>query len=525
MEIQNRAQASPQWVGSGERRGLDPLGMQSAGIELYQSLVPGLGNVTLRMRYYGLYAWLAFTYAQKVTSDDPDVWRHFLRRGEALYALVAVAANDSDGVAGSDWAKKELSATGKGSIALHTDSAPSAPHLKQSFGAFGAAYGSPLYDLNILFENPNHRIPVASPELGQRLARAFADAAGDAIHAFFEAIMSRSVKADTLKLMAQLAPSRIGVDSSERQCYQDIMFEVKYSTRHAARRDTLHLILELAAQSASRPYVPVFRWAMYTGNLPGGKPLSLGREELRKRREQWWLYHANDLVHVCLEGLLAYLLDLLEGEFAGGASMETLVYRAVASITEGCCTDEDTWRSFSERTLSAIDGVAEDGSIAEQSLTQTLLSGLGAAKGASAANYAIDALRLLAFLQLRAADHSEVVNERFGNLKPEVTRTLLSELAFLERHADEPLRETLSSLLMERVLRRHLWVAVQKLRYQNAYTFLFDLDNGRLTLRKKDGPVLTNPRISPAITFLRDIHLLSDDGITSLGLALMRDAA
>jgi hypothetical protein len=524
MEIQNRAPASPQWVGSGERRGLDPLGMQSAGIELYQSLVPGLGNVTLRMRYYGLYAWLAFTYAQKVTSDDPEVWRHFLRRGEALYALIAVAANDSDGVAGSDWAKRELSAPGNGSIALHTDSAPSAPHLKQSFGAFGAAYGSPLYDLNILFENPKHRIPVASPELGQRLARAFADAAGDAIHPFFEAIMSRAVKAATLKSMAQLAPSRIGADSSERQCYQEIMFEVKDSVRHAARRDTLHLILEVAEQSASRPYAPIFRWAMYTGSLPGGKPLSLGSEELRKRRELWWLYHANDLTHVCLEGLLAYLLDLLEGEFSGGASMETLVYRAVASILEGCSTDEDTWRSFSERTLSTIDGVAEDGTVAEQSLTETLLAGLRA-KGASAANYAIDALRLLAFLQFRATDHSEVVNERFGNFKPEVTRTLLSELAFLERHADERLHETLSSLLRERVLRRHLWIAVQKLRYQNAYTFLFDLDNGRLTLRKKDGPVLTNPRISPAITFLRDIHLLSDHGITPLGLALVRNAA
>lgn len=44
-----------------------------------------------------------------------------------------------------------------------------------------------------------------------------------------------------------------------------------------------------------------------------------------------------------------------------------------------------------------------------------------------------------------------------------------------------------------------------------------ETEDGRLRLRSKDGPVLTNPRLGPALTFLRDIHLLSHDGPTRRG--------
>ena len=32
----------------------DPLGMQTGSINIYQKLLPGISNVTLRIRYYGL---------------------------------------------------------------------------------------------------------------------------------------------------------------------------------------------------------------------------------------------------------------------------------------------------------------------------------------------------------------------------------------------------------------------------------------------------------------------------------------
>ena len=42
--------------------------------------------------------------------------------------------------------------------------------------------------------------------------------------------------------------------------------------------------------------------------------------------------------------------------------------------------------------------------------------------------------------------------------------------------------------------------------------------------RAKDGPVLTNPRLDNALSFLRDVHLLDDSGLTDTGRALAEAA-
>src|SRR5437868_15541347 len=86
---QDDAIACPEWTEYRKKNGLDPLGMQTGSINIYQRLLPGLSNVTLRMRYYGLYVWLADTYAKQIGDTNPKNWQRFVRRAEALYALVA----------------------------------------------------------------------------------------------------------------------------------------------------------------------------------------------------------------------------------------------------------------------------------------------------------------------------------------------------------------------------------------------------------------------------------------------------
>ena len=79
----------PEWTDYSKKNGLDPLGMQNTSVSLYQTFLPGISNVTLRMRYYGLYAWLAIHYAKQIGDTDPESWKRIVRRTEALYALIA----------------------------------------------------------------------------------------------------------------------------------------------------------------------------------------------------------------------------------------------------------------------------------------------------------------------------------------------------------------------------------------------------------------------------------------------------
>ena len=80
---------TPEWTEYRKKNGLDPLGLQTGSVNIYQRLLPGISNVTLRMRYYGLYAWLADTYAKQVGDEHKELAAVCKARGSALCAHCA----------------------------------------------------------------------------------------------------------------------------------------------------------------------------------------------------------------------------------------------------------------------------------------------------------------------------------------------------------------------------------------------------------------------------------------------------
>lgn len=125
----------PEWTEYRKKSGLDPLGMQNTSVALYQRLLPGISNVTLRIRYYGFYAWLSAVYARRIGDTNPKTWQRFVRRAEALYALAAQTRGGEGGIAGILWAQRKLAGSSSGMIAFGDDAEPGSPtyYLKQAF--------------------------------------------------------------------------------------------------------------------------------------------------------------------------------------------------------------------------------------------------------------------------------------------------------------------------------------------------------------------------------------------------------
>jgi hypothetical protein len=117
----------PEWTEYRKKNGFDPLGMQNTSVALYQRLLPGISNVTLRMRYYGLYAWLSAVYARRVGDTDLKTCQRFVRRAEALYALAAQARGGEGGIAGIQWAQRKLAAANGDGILFAEDAEPGSP--------------------------------------------------------------------------------------------------------------------------------------------------------------------------------------------------------------------------------------------------------------------------------------------------------------------------------------------------------------------------------------------------------------
>jgi hypothetical protein len=278
------------------------------------------------------------------------------------------------------------------------------------------------------------------------------------------------------------------------------------------------LILKIAALLGRDPKPEEVRWILFAGCDQRGRALALGSAELEAQRQLWWVYHANDLCHIALETLLKFTLDTL-GEHPAGITLAKLIPLCVARILEAADHTPAHWTAFLNSLQPAENAYAADDAGSEWSLCDDIMKRAGRSdERVCARETAWNAVRLLAILHRRIRDEGRDIASVLGGFDPDAFHSLLTETRFLDRHADEPFADILARLIEERVVQRHLWVAMQKLR-QGDYTFLIERDEGKLRLREKDGPVYTNPRLGPAITFLKDIHLVGGQGLTDYGAA------
>jgi hypothetical protein len=511
----------PEWTEYQKKNGLDPLGMQNSSVNLYQTFLPGISNVTLRIRYYGLYAWLCRAYAKRVGETNPETWKRYIRRTEALYALIAFRHGGETGVAGIDWASKAINNSTSDIIEFAQAAEPGSEthYLQQAWGAYGAAYGSQVFEIGILTRSSEHDIPLLTEDVGEPLASVFEEAMGALADQFYTVIERGSVSKAELDQFAALAPSEISLTSAERDLYQDILLKEPEADDPTAlaRRLSVLLILKVAALLGREPKPDEVRWILYAGSDAQGRPLDLATPALEAQRQRWWVYHANDLCHIALETLLKFTLDTL-GQYPAGITLGRLIPLCTGLILETADHKPASWAAFLETIQPAENAYAGDDTESEWSLSQDIVRGAGRSdEKFCTPDLAWKAVKLLAILHKRVRQENRDIAAELGRFDPDAFHSLLSETRFLDRQAKDGFSETLGQIIEERIVRRHLWVAFRKFRYQRDYTFLIEMDEGRLRLREKDGPVFTNPRLGPAITFLKDIHLVGGQGLTDHG--------
>src|SRR3954463_3925186 len=68
--------------------GLDPLSLQTTSEASYAALLPGISNLTNRLRYYGFYCWLLNFYFTKEKRGNSTEQYKFIRRAELMVAIL-----------------------------------------------------------------------------------------------------------------------------------------------------------------------------------------------------------------------------------------------------------------------------------------------------------------------------------------------------------------------------------------------------------------------------------------------------
>lgn len=504
------ADGDPHWTTTGSwTMGLDPLGLQSTSIRIYQTLIPSVTNITNRLRYYSFYPWLVQTYERLHHSDDARRWSTFIRRGEALFALATVVAGteSADGLGGANWAfrHRERASTQGIDLKPYTDDPKSSEtYLQAVRGNFGNAYAPTLVELGWL---TGSSVPVVQGR-GAKLADAFSESIGNAGALIEEVLQTGVATADQLAVIgAAIHPAAIPGESSELEGLKNfILGEWEEEKGAKARRATIWLVLDLYSKGVAVGDLDAVRTAFYARTLPDGSTYQPQGGSV----DRWRAYQANEYCHIALECLLNAVIGTQRSEHDAGATPRQLVgeVTAQAELPTGL-----TWSEWADSVATTETG-------ADHVLAQTVLRNLAAGERPDLATIG-DAVRLLGLLWARWADSDGGVREIIARAAGPGGRSLDGVIRTIDARHDEPAIDTLAAVLHKHIIVDHQLIAGRKLSAAGTFTYHFLIEDGLLSDGLLGQYGYTNPRLGNLTRVLRDAGLLTIDGVTAAGEAFL----
>lgn len=500
-------------------RGLDPLGLQNTTEATYTLLLPGLNNVSRKIRYYSFYCWLLDAYGNGDGSLDPKDQHRFIRRAELIVALVnQLLATPSGDIPGTDFAANWLRG---GAVVFDLESGTYLPgeitegtYWKNPNGAFGQYYLGSMRDIQLIVEHPASkglyaRTPVAGPYVsGEEVAGAFAAAVPQSQRELFiSAVKSGRISRVQLGTLTDgFNFSKPPGGSQELLLLKKALIQPdepeKEDLSTVFRRRTVRYLLQTAADG----HTDMGR--AFTLNAYYGQGRVAVEPEVALTG--WYYYQLNEFWQfTCLSILDAVLtrvedtalvswllLDELVEEMAGEVAGHLMAYygvEATASVT---------------RLISALPDENESellNAVKKNSESECIAYGLAMILRLKISNEArLDELG-------RFAERYQV--SRDGDVVDFLLR--------MDRYAELSVADWIRDFLYTHILYRHQFVAFRKLGGGSLSTQLFLLEEGKIRFKNRFYPAPTSPRLDTLIGFFRDLELADKGGLTSDGRLLL----
>lgn len=260
--------------------GLDPLGLQVTSEATYATMLPGLSNLTNRLRYYGFYCWLIDFYFKKEKKGNQTEQYRFIRRAELLIALLMQKERKGiTQITGSDFASNLINNGTSNTFDLAAgadkDSGNEKTYWKYPSGAFGQYYFGAMSALSLVvrYENDEGDIifNVTQPHprqkvSGKQLADAFDEGLTDEIKALFYNCITKGKLSnkDIPELINYFAIDKVNPESIEWKLYVEMLLDKDYPSKEIEeeftfhRRNTITSLLSTANQKSQE-----YNWYVY----------------------------------------------------------------------------------------------------------------------------------------------------------------------------------------------------------------------------------------------------------------------
>jgi hypothetical protein len=189
--------------------GLDQLGLNLTSERIFDLLLPGLNNVTGRIRYYSFYCWFFDWYASNISTTSLSKQNNYLRRAEFILALVA-ASKVQGGVPGITKALS-IYETSNDHIDLklgtQEGAASEGSYWKNPRGVLGQYYISSIRQMGVLGDQGDKeglyvRTEHDTKVSGKQLADAFTQNISKTLETFTKAIENNYITKKELELLS-----------------------------------------------------------------------------------------------------------------------------------------------------------------------------------------------------------------------------------------------------------------------------------------------------------------------------------
>ncbi|HXG70823.1 MAG TPA: hypothetical protein VNJ04_09465 [Gemmatimonadaceae bacterium] len=520
------------WVSPAKQiTGLDHLAVQAVSEHLFSEMLPGLTNVTPRVRCYSFYAWFVWAFDQREKKKTVSDLIHLFRRAECLHTLIGIYHEletgdewlHGGGLVGRDvlvGAAEKIHAGGSVKLShfavLESDQGDR--YFKHRLGGLGQYYLGPLKELLVL-DGDSKRGLRYTEEWGATLAEIYERSVDRS--AFFNAIEADRVDADVLKSLRAFCPCRLRSNQKEREALIELMFlqgkGALVQQFGEQRRASLLALLGYAksVDTATPGAVDVdpFLSVAYSDPAPA-KSKWVMPAELTPAMEAWGVYQRHELLSTAMQGLFWAGLSALLDE-GGHASDTTAFSEWFADRFENALGPKPKQASFASFVGARLDSQPplDDWQSAQHELSLSVAL-MDAQKQKKRDEVVSLALRILASLIARDAGRSGY--GRF-ELTDRFLKTYEINLVSLRSHADGTWkdlsgRDWLKWLSGRWLLGIHLRVALRKLRHQTQDSFqIVPMEDG---LWVRDNPPTarwSQPRLGSALRFLFDLGLLKLD--------------
>jgi hypothetical protein len=500
--------------------GLDPLGLQVASEATYAMLLPGISNLTNRMRYYGFYCWLLDKYVGIYIEVNSQEQYRFIRRGELMLALIMQSEFPSiTQVTGSFYARRLIDTETKSyydlSKGADRDKGDDV-YWKFPSGAFGQYYYGAMQAIGLVGlaqEEDGDTIFVTTKTnpsqtvCGSDIAKSFEDNLDQkAISLFIDNIKTgRLNKSDIEFLAKSFQVKGVPSNNAEWSCYKSILLDRNFPPDDNeddftwTRSQTIGSLLEYSQQINDG----LLNWNAWVNSCYSEKITDNNPEVFfRDAKVGWYYYKLNEYWHYAAGAIFWAILFELKTLNYEPAAME-FVERFSDDTTKQLCKVEKTLKAKDPFDVEVFNTKLD-----EEELLNEINDCIKSKDSIKTSSYGI----ILLFKLIKDnLSYFEPLQDYLSHHRLYRDGDVVTGLQSLLSSSELPLHKIVHSIIHKRIVYRHQIVALRKMGNSNTATFKFLIEDERLRVLELFPPRFTSPRLNALNNLLYDLGVVDDE--------------